>query len=98
MGLPTITVTQVFLSTLYWPERHLIRTHAYLSTHLSIHFTNLINRLLKNKKMNFPIYNKTTFISLHMHQCFLAEAVPVAKQQEAKNQLSGGQGGSFTRT
>lgn len=48
--------------------------------------------------MNFPIYNKTTFISLHMHQCFLAEAVPVAKQQEAKNQLSGGQGGSFTRT
>lgn len=46
--------------------------------------------------MNFPIYNKKTFISVHMHQCFLAEAVPVTKQQEAKNQPSRGEGGSCT--
>lgn len=38
------SVTEVFSSMLHWPVVYLIRTHAYLSTHLSIHFPNLVNR------------------------------------------------------
>lgn len=38
------SVTEVFSSMLHWPVLYLIGTHAYLSTHLSIHFTNLVNR------------------------------------------------------
>ena len=80
------------LTALHWPVLHPVWTQAYLSTHLSLHFTHLVNRFLKTNKIKFPIKDQKKKSS------GAQESVPSwgdsSEQQDPGNQTSGDGGGS----
>ena len=75
------------LTELHWPVLHPVWTQAYLSTHLSLHFTHLVNRFLKTNKIKFPIKDQKKKNHLvHRSQCLPEGTVRSSRILETKLQ------------